>query len=64
MVSPLRVPLDLAERWNEEQLKLLKDISVPHFMHNAERAAVAWQGNVCFLDSKLGLLSQNTMAEI
>jgi len=64
VVSPLRVPLDLAERWNEEQLKLFKDITVQHFMHNAERAAAASQGNVCFLDSKLGLLSQNTMAEI
>lgn len=63
--SPLRVPWDLAERWEEEQLKLLKD-SVPHFMHpSTERAAAAaaLQRNACFLDPKSGTWRQNTMEE-
>lgn len=64
--SPLRLPGDLAERWEEEQLKLLKDIGVPQFMHPmAERAAAAaaLQGSFCFLDPKSGSWRQNTMEE-
>ncbi|KAJ1376952.1 Myb-like domain [Sesbania bispinosa] len=61
--SPLRVPGDLAERWEDEQLKLLKDIGVPQFMYpKAERAAAAaLQGNFCFLEPKSGSWRQNTM---
>ncbi|CAI8584641.1 unnamed protein product [Vicia faba] len=64
--SPLRKPWDLAERWEEEQSKLLKDISVPHFMHpNAERAAAeaAMQGNFYFVDPKSGPWRQNPIEE-
>ncbi|KAL2330211.1 hypothetical protein Fmac_017792 [Flemingia macrophylla] len=50
--SPLRVPRDLAERWEDEQLKLLSDISVPQLMYpTTERAATpSLQGNFCYLD--------------
>jgi hypothetical protein len=61
--SPLRAPWDLAERWEEEQLKLLKDISAPQFMHPSAERAAALQGKYCFLDPKLGLWRQNTMEE-
>ncbi|CAL5192751.1 unnamed protein product [Lathyrus oleraceus] len=64
--SPFRKPWDLAERWEEEQSKLLKDISVPNFMHpNAERAAAeaALQGNFYFIDPKSGPWRQNPIEE-
>jgi hypothetical protein len=61
--SPLRAPWDLAERWEEEQLKLLKDISASQFMHPSAERAAALQGKYCFLDPKLGLWRQNTMEE-
>lgn len=64
--SPLRAPWELAEKWEEEQSKLLKDISVPLFMYpNAERAAAAasLQGNFSFLDLKSAPWRQNTMEE-
>ncbi|XP_027349361.1 uncharacterized protein LOC113860971 isoform X2 [Abrus precatorius] len=52
--SPLRVPGDLAERWEDEQLKLLNDIGVPQFMY-PPAAAASLQGNFCYLDPKSSL---------
>ncbi|XP_027930020.1 uncharacterized protein LOC114186182 isoform X2 [Vigna unguiculata] len=60
--SPLRVPGDLAERWEAEQLKLLNDIDVPQFMYPAaERAAAmaSLQGNFCYLDPKQSFWESN-----
>ncbi|KAK7295156.1 hypothetical protein RJT34_18061 [Clitoria ternatea] len=61
--SPLRMPGDLAERWEDEQLKLLNDIGGAPFMYPvAERAAVtSLQGNFCFLDPKSGFRESSLM---
>ncbi|KAG4388849.1 hypothetical protein AAZX31_09G232000 [Glycine max] len=56
--SPLRVPGDLAERWEDEQLKLLNDISVPQFMYPA---AASLQGNFCYLDPKSSFWESNPL---
>lgn len=63
--SPLRAPWDLAERWEDEQIKLLKDTCVPQHMYpNVERpTAASLQGNFCFRDLELGSWRQNTMEE-
>ncbi|XP_061360153.1 uncharacterized protein LOC133304177 isoform X2 [Gastrolobium bilobum] len=64
--SPLRVPGDLAERWEDEQFKLSNDIGVPQFMYpKAEMAAAAaaLQANFCSLDPKSFFWGQNTMEE-
>ncbi|TKY65377.1 CHROMATIN REMODELING 4 [Spatholobus suberectus] len=59
--SPLRVPGDLAERWEDEQLKLLNDIGVPRFMYPAAKRAAAapLQGNFCYLDPKSSFWESN-----
>jgi len=62
--SPLRVPGDLAERWEDEQLKLLNDIEVPQFMYPAaERGAAlaSLQGNFCYLDPKSSFWESNPL---
>ncbi|KAK7394693.1 hypothetical protein VNO78_15228 [Psophocarpus tetragonolobus] len=53
--SPSRLPGDLAERWEGEQLKLLNDISVPQFTY----PAAALHGNFFYLDSKSSLWESN-----
>lgn len=59
--SPLRVPRDLAERWEEEQLKLLNDIGVPQFKYSKSESSFL-EGNCCFLDPKAaGLRRENRM---
>ncbi|RDX81106.1 Protein CHROMATIN REMODELING 4, partial [Mucuna pruriens] len=58
--SPLRAPGDLAERWEDEQLKLLNDIGVPQFMNPAAAAAAAsLQGNLFYLDPKSSFWESN-----
>ena len=58
--SPLRVPKDLAERWEDEQLKLLNDVGFPQFMYpNAERVA-SLEGNFC-LDPKASFWRESTI---
>ncbi|KAK7340334.1 hypothetical protein VNO77_21036 [Canavalia gladiata] len=57
--SPLRVPGDLAERWEDEQIKLLNDIGVPQFMYPPGAASL--QGNFCYLDPKLRFRENNPM---
>ncbi|KAF7817741.1 chromatin remodeling complex subunit [Senna tora] len=52
--SPLRVPRDLADRWEEEQLKLLNDIGVPQFKYSKAESSFL-ERNYCFLDPETGL---------
>ncbi|XP_020234763.1 uncharacterized protein LOC109814687 [Cajanus cajan] len=62
--SPSRVPRELAERWEDEQLKLLNDIGVPQFMYPAaERTATAasLQGNFCYLDPTSSFWESNPL---
>ncbi|KAE9589664.1 hypothetical protein Lal_00000086 [Lupinus albus] len=58
--SPLRVPGDLAERWEDEQLKLLNDYDVPQFNYPKPKSAIS-EGNCCFLDPRAHFWRENTM---
>ncbi|XP_015961867.1 uncharacterized protein LOC107485842 [Arachis duranensis] len=46
--SPLRLAKDLADRWEDEQLKVLNDVAFPQFMYPK---AASLEGNFC-LDPK------------
>ncbi|CAL0321052.1 unnamed protein product [Lupinus luteus] len=58
--SPLRVPGDLAERWEDEQLKLLNDYDVPQFNYPKPKTTIS-EGNCCFLDPRAHFWRENTM---
>ncbi|XP_019453062.1 PREDICTED: uncharacterized protein LOC109354790 isoform X2 [Lupinus angustifolius] len=58
--SPLRVPRDLAERWEDEQLKLLNDYDVPLFNYPKPKSATS-EGNCYFLDPRAPFWRESTM---
>ncbi|KAK7269087.1 hypothetical protein RIF29_21803 [Crotalaria pallida] len=61
--SPLRVPGDLAERWEDEQLKLLNDYGIPRFNYpNAESATS--ERNCSFLDPKVDFWREKTQLSL